>query len=132
MGTREIYYADRDSISNGTMDCWGQSTRIVTGVTGRRIQNSAQPVRLDAGGSLRTACQDRDAGEPMCDSPGQNSYRAHWNGLFETPLPLESPPPCGTLCGTIVTFPGRRFADGRAVLRIGERAGFSVGYGQLK
>ncbi|MBN2132026.1 MAG: hypothetical protein JW741_21170 [Sedimentisphaerales bacterium] len=79
------FSAGRDSISNGTMDCWGQSTRIVTGVTGRRIQNSAQPVRLHADeapdvhslGPRARRMSDEDQAEP---------YEADWPGLLDTLL----------------------------------------------
>jgi len=122
------FSTDRDSISNGTMDCWGQYAEILTGVTGRRTQNSARPARLDADGSISTACQQRDTSERMCDSPGWEPHRAHWHGLFEAPQPLDGSPPCGASRGTVAISAGRRFADNRSMLGTDERARFSASY----
>ena len=126
------FSADRDSISNGTMDCWGQYAQILTGVTGRRTPSSPRPARLDADGGISTACQERDTSERMCDSPACEPYRAHWNALLEAPQLLDGSAPCETPCGTVAVSPGRRFADNRSMLRTDERARFSASYGHIE
>jgi len=130
------FSAGRDSISNGTMDYWGQSARTVASVTGQRTQDSGWPVGLEAdqvrGGTVSETSGRRDAGVAMCDSPGGDPYHAHWPGLLEAPLSLNGPPPCMTLSGRAVPSQSRRFADSRAALPIDERASFSVGFERIK
>jgi len=140
------FSAGRDSISDGTMDYWGQSARTVASVTGQRTQDSGWPVGLEAdqvqgarprgsqgqSGTISKACGCRDTGAAMCDSPGRDPYHAHWGGLLEAPLSLDGPPPCMTLSGRAATSQSQRFADSRATLRVDERASFSVGFEHIE